>query len=108
MQFDSKEKQRCSECYIQSKKGILQQNRKSVLAACVHKKKRVVRPLQQTTVKFCHVFCIMTLYYDRPKDDTVRKLARVRNVNECVKKKEKVILFLILLVSVCQGFLFAS
>lgn len=55
-----------------------------MLAACVHKKKRVVRPLQQTTVKFCHVFCIMTLYYDRPKDDTVRKLDRVKNVNECV------------------------
>lgn len=36
----------------------------------------------------------MTLYYDRPKVDTVRELARVRNVNECVKKKEKVILFL--------------
>lgn len=66
-----------------------------VCARCLcPEKKRVVRPLQQTTVKFCHVFCIMTLYYDRPKDDTVRKLARVRNVNECVKKKEKVILFL--------------
>lgn len=35
----------------------------------------------------------MILYYDCFKDDIVRKLDRVRNVNECVKKKEKVILF---------------
>lgn len=79
-----------------------------MLAACVHKKKRVVRPLQQTTVKFCHVFCIMTLYYDRPKDDTVRELARVRNVNECVKKKEKVILFLYFACECMPGISFAS
>lgn len=35
----------------------------------------------------------MILYYDRFKDDIVCELVRVRNVNECVKKKEKVILF---------------
>lgn len=84
MQFDSREKQR-DVLNVHSIKKRNTATKSEVCSLLVSTRKRELSALYSKQLSSSVMFfCIMTLYYDRPKDDTVCKLARVRNVNECL------------------------